>query len=41
MDTKALIFMLISEGTITFAVIYFFVKVLRSNKKEHHHYPEM
>lgn len=33
MNTSALLFMIISESIIAFATIYFYVKMLKSNKK--------
>jgi len=33
MNTTALLFMIISEFAITFLTVYFFVKVIRSDKK--------
>lgn len=33
MNTTALLFMVISETAITIMVVYFFVKVLRSKKR--------
>lgn len=36
MDNSAWILMVASEGIITFAVIYYFAKVLRTQKKKQH-----